>query len=531
VGDVPVDRQLQGTTLVPPAECRDKCKSHGVCARARGDATNTSSCRCLPSWRGGTCSAPVSSYCVNNCNNRGTCNLGWCKCERGWSGVDCSVSWEHDATKKPKEDSAVRPRIFVYDMPSAFTSGHLPLHPHPAAQPGCMHRVIAPDGSVKGWANAYSAQVYVHERILRSKYRTHDPTKADYFFVPLWQQCLSSDSVTMPSYVELAMNYVRKTWPYWDLTHGHRHLLVLPDDLGSCDLRRQILLWKNATFIQHNGLARTAKIGDSYSLFPCYVEGKDVMIPPTLGHRLGPNWESIQSNMDKAGYPNQLRTQFVFFAGRIPTVGTPEHDNTGGLHTIIFKKFHKMNGYHLVDLDKDSPLSPEDYAMNALKSRFCLAPQAAGWSMDVVLSIFYGCIPVVIQDDSFLPYHQYLPWDQLSINVPARKVEHLDSVLRMIDDKKIKDFQTAIKCVWPRLFWSSVVGRMHNEPGQDDAFDTLMTVLSDQAGITVPDAMKSCVSEAKPEEYMIHVFGNADKASKEMCNSPCAPGISLHADR
>lgn len=84
-----------------------------------------------------------------------------------------------------------------------------------------------------------------------------------------------------------------------DLTHGHRHLLVLPDDLGSCDLRRQILLWKNATFIQHNGLARTAKIGDSYSLFPCYAEGKDVMIPPTLGHRLGPNWESIQSNMDK----------------------------------------------------------------------------------------------------------------------------------------------------------------------------------------------------------------------------------------
>eukprot|EP00854_Cymbomonas_tetramitiformis_P028568 gene28568-35431_t len=53
--------------------------------------------------------------------------------------------------------------------------------------------------------------------------------------------------------------------------------------------------------------------------------------------------------------------------------------------------------------------------LNYLTSKFCLAPSGQGWGIRAVIAIFYGCIPVVIQDHISMPYDEYLPWDQFSI--------------------------------------------------------------------------------------------------------------------
>jgi hypothetical protein len=29
-------------------------------------------------------------YCANQCSGRGECSYGYCKCEEGWFGMDCS---------------------------------------------------------------------------------------------------------------------------------------------------------------------------------------------------------------------------------------------------------------------------------------------------------------------------------------------------------------------------------------------------------------------------------------------------------
>ncbi len=32
----------------------------------------------------------IMQYCANQCTGHGTCQLGYCKCDEGWYGTDCS---------------------------------------------------------------------------------------------------------------------------------------------------------------------------------------------------------------------------------------------------------------------------------------------------------------------------------------------------------------------------------------------------------------------------------------------------------
>ena len=64
-------------------------------------------------------------------------------------------------------------------------------------------------------ANAYQAQQYIHERILNSPFHTSDASKADYFFIPLYQQCLSGSGAHVIPWAQWIQDYVKQTWPYW----------------------------------------------------------------------------------------------------------------------------------------------------------------------------------------------------------------------------------------------------------------------------------------------------------------------------
>jgi len=57
-----------------------------------------------------------------------------------------------------------------------MTTGYHPLYAQPDQNPGCLHRqIVSRDNSTEGNANAYMAQSYLHERILRSHHHTVSP--------------------------------------------------------------------------------------------------------------------------------------------------------------------------------------------------------------------------------------------------------------------------------------------------------------------------------------------------------------------
>ena len=48
------------------------------------------------------------------------------------------------------------------------------------------------------------------------------------------------------------------------------------------------------------------------------------------------------------------------------------------------------------------------------------------------------------------------------------QVEIMDDVLRGTSQDEIKRLQDNIKCIWPKLFWSSVIGQLRDETSLDE---------------------------------------------------------------
>eukprot|EP00854_Cymbomonas_tetramitiformis_P021043 gene21043-25252_t len=106
-----------------------------------------------------------------------------------------------------EEGPAVRPLVYVYELPARFTTWPM------------------------GWSNSQRGDFDrpighgILERLLSSRHRTAVPEKADYFFVPV---------VGMRAVRRLAaMEYIRARWPFWNMSTTPNHIWVGTDDLGA----------------------------------------------------------------------------------------------------------------------------------------------------------------------------------------------------------------------------------------------------------------------------------------------------------
>jgi hypothetical protein len=103
-------------------------------------------CRCpcrLDGFMGPNCALEGAQTCVNQCNGRGKCNQGFCMCDTGWYGHDCSqaaagvggVAVQPPANvvpvlvnplparqHGPARPERRRPLVYVYDMDPEYNS-------------------------------------------------------------------------------------------------------------------------------------------------------------------------------------------------------------------------------------------------------------------------------------------------------------------------------------------------------------------------------------------------------------------------
>jgi hypothetical protein len=149
-----------------------------------------------------------------------------------WSNIVTDMSRKLETLEKTmlisgkKERAGGAVKIFVYDLPTAYNEDILNAHPS-----------CGPDAEIT-WETKYATEVYIHQRLLKSRYRTKNPEEADLFYVPVYHACYLHARATKftKAYqlIRLVHRHVQQKFPYWNRTMGRDHVWTFAHDMGGC---------------------------------------------------------------------------------------------------------------------------------------------------------------------------------------------------------------------------------------------------------------------------------------------------------
>ncbi|KAG1671535.1 hypothetical protein FOA52_011255 [Chlamydomonas sp. UWO 241] len=426
--------------------------------------------------------------CVNGCNGKGNCTSGVCHCQPGHFGADCSLSMGRDARMRLLADygytpRATRPRVYVYELPSNMSTWHN------------TRRVDRP------------LHVVFWQRLLSSGARTADPAEADWFFIPLRVRS-GRDAFFLID----AIDYIRRTWPYYNASVGADHFAFHLADSGSADIPRDARdALRNLTWLHHWGLHEDHDTGGWRAE---HVPGKDVVVPilvpphhyGTLGiseSPLHPDYSapSASSSRQKQrqrpqellsasapsvpgpdGHPGSDRSDtLLYFGGRVcgdesePNTSWPAclgrgYGFSGLVRQRVFHHHFNRSGFVVTSsLDRS--------ASHMRASRFCLAPPGSAYGHRQVLVTLMGCVPVVIGDHIYQPFDPELDWLRFSLEPSEAQIPVLHEVLAGVDGRALAALQANLACAAQHLSYSSVAGGFMGESGKYDAFETILQIL------------------------------------------------------
>lgn len=223
-------------------------------------ALTTCDSMCPDDRRGRFCERRKDSFCMRQCSYHGHCDAGFCWCDEGWFGVDCSQHLRRSTPRKQDEQLLPGPtavaapalglRIYVYDMPSEFTTRNLQyrsdeLGPHREVNRYSAHQFSA--GSL------YALETAWHEWLLDSPLRTLAGADAHLYYVPIYLASLFLWPVAgyadEPYYGRAgnaskkrghqgtllmlrALGYIRRRFPFWNASGGRDHVWMMLHDEG-----------------------------------------------------------------------------------------------------------------------------------------------------------------------------------------------------------------------------------------------------------------------------------------------------------
>ncbi|KAK9699287.1 hypothetical protein RND81_08G165100 [Saponaria officinalis] len=464
-------------------------------------------CHCKYDGRiGQFCEIPVMSTCINQCSGHGFCRGGFCQCNGGWYGTDCSIpslfspmkdwpqwlrpshidipGYAHAAESMDTlnaEVSKKRPLIYVYDLPPQFNSlllegRHFKFE--------CVNRLYD-DRNATAWTEQlYGAQMALYESILASPYRTLNGDEADFFYVPALESCIITRGDDSPhlnlkdhrglrssltlEFSKYAYNHISQHYPYWNLSSGRDHIWFFSWDEGACYAPKEIwssimlVHWGN-TNSKHNH-STTAYWADNWDNIsperrgnhPCFDPSKDLVLPAWKQPDEISFWTKLWERPR-----NQRKTLFYFNGNLGPAYenGRPEATYSMGIRQAIAEEFGsspnkdgKLGRQHQPDVIV-MPIRSETYYEELASSIFCGVFPGDGWSGRMEDSILQGCIPVIVQDGIFLPYENVLNYDSFAVRVEEDKIPNLIKTLRGFNETEIEFKLANVQRVMQRFLY------------------------------------------------------------------------------
>ncbi|KAG8371916.1 hypothetical protein BUALT_Bualt12G0012600 [Buddleja alternifolia] len=452
------------------------------------------------------CEVPVQTVCINQCSGHGYCRGGFCQCENGWYGVDCSIpsvlssigewpKWLRPAHINVPDNAQLRgslvdlnavvhkkrPLIYVYDLPPEFNSLLLEGR-HFKFQ--CVNRIYDPRNATLWTEDLYGAQMAIYESLLASPYRTLNGDEADYFFVPVLDSCIITraddaphlsmqdhrglrSSLTLEFYKK-AYEHIMQQYPYWNQSSGKDHIWFFSWDEGACYAPKEI--W-NSTMLVHWGNTNskynhstTAYWADNWNTIspdrrgnhPCFDPEKDLVLPAWKR----PDERSLNDKL--WARPREKRKTLFYFNGNLGPAyenGRPEATYSMGIRQKVAKEFGsspdkegKLGKQHAEDVVV-TPFRADDYHEEIANSIFCGVMPGDGWSGRMEDSILQGCIPVVIQDGIYLPYENVLNYESFAVRIREDEIPDLINILLDINETEIELKLANVKKIWQRFLY------------------------------------------------------------------------------
>ncbi|KAG1674838.1 hypothetical protein FOA52_015226 [Chlamydomonas sp. UWO 241] len=504
--------------------CSPRCTEHGTCNEELGR------CDCPITRDGFDCSRELlgkplkdrcrsalfgpdpdikectetAASCSNNCNLRGKCKSGFCHCQRGFYGIDCSLSLDVDGNPvllagKQYATRKKRPHVYVYELPPSVTQ----------------------------WVNYKRLDRPTHnlftQRLLSSGARTADGDAADWYFISV--RCRMGDSHLALQAIE----YVRQTWPWWNATGGARHAIIHTGDLGVQETSAEVrTLTANATWLTHWGLHQSKRKCCHWDV--AHRPEKDVVLPVYIsgGHFKQFGFDNNPMHPLYANHPFNHRSQPFFFAGRIcGDRKEPDIDkwpNCRMANDVYSANVRQKVHYHYHNRTNWTVASrAPSYDRELRRSIFCLAPLGGGHGQRQIIVAAMGCIPVTIGDGVYQPLEPALDWKSFSVQIDEADIptmhETLDALIAQ--PEVLRSMQDKLACAAQHLLYGSITGGVLGDAGKYDAFESTLEVL--RAMQAYPDADPSEYSALDAEFKAFMECRDTADASPPPPRPPVAP--------
>jgi len=518
----------------------------------KDDSKFTCPCR-IDGVVGQYCNIPVEQYCFNQCNGRGECDQGFCKCHEGWYGMDCSRKranskiepddrtahgkvWLEQvltptlaAADPPASPTRRRPFVYVYDTLPDYNTD---IMQYRIERSHCTHRIFE-HGNRTSWVgyNAYAAESVLIELFHTSGHRTFDPEEADYFFVPTAAGCIfdvygwnpipmwpekyhGSRPFGSSNMVREAYRWLSRAYPYFNRTGGQDHIWFFPHDEGACSAPKEIWTgvilshWgrmdfphtSNSQYMADNysqnhqhALFPDGWVGYSSGTHPCFDPSKDLVVPcfKQPSH--------YRSSPYMGGEPAE-RDILAFFRGDVERPDDQRCIYSRCIRQTLYKlsKEHDWKGKHNIVYGTRQD-SPGDYGDYLKKSRYCFALPGDGWSARFEDSVLHGCIPVIIMDNTQVPFESILQADKFTVRIAQSDLERVPEILQAIPKSQEDALRAGVHKVWQRFRYRGLTmienelngfvdgnklgngGSLREHPGtefallrDDDAFHTII---------------------------------------------------------
>lgn len=452
------------------------------------------------------CEIPTVCSCLNQCSGHGHCHGGFCQCDNGYYGIDCSIpsalspiqewpTWLRSSKvdvpdRAPLGSDLInvtavvkkkRPLIYVYDLPPQFNSLLLEGR-HFKFQ--CVNRIYDDKNRTLWTEQLYGSQMALYESILASPYRTMNGEEADYFYVPVLDSCIITRAFDAPymskqehrsmrssltlEFYKVAYDHIVEQYPYWNRSSGRDHIWFFSWDEGACYAPREIwnsmmlVHWGN-TNSKHNR-STTAYWADNWDHIPsqrrgnhpCFEPEKDLVLPAWKRPEPGAIWLKLWAR------PYKERTTLFYFNGNLGPAyenGRPENTYSMGIRQKLAEEFGstpdkegKLGRQHIANVTV-TPLRSPKYFEELANSLFCGVLPGDGWSGRMEDSILQGCIPVIIQDGIFLPYENVLNYKSFAVRIQEDDIPNLIKILQGFNETEIEFMLANVRQIWQRFLY------------------------------------------------------------------------------